>query len=124
MIMDVFTRSVRGWHLGRSLDGELTLTALRRALLRGIPEIHHSDQGVQYAAGGYVQMLAGLGASISMAEVGEAWQNGYAERLMRTIKEEERRYRNISGTMTHIGRSGGSWGRCTSTSGYTPRWDT
>jgi transposase InsO family protein len=24
-----------------------------------------------------------------MAEVGEAWQNGYAERLIRTIKEEE-----------------------------------
>ena len=24
-----------------------------------------------------------------MAEVGQAWQNGYAERLMRTIKEEE-----------------------------------
>jgi putative transposase len=24
-----------------------------------------------------------------MAEVGAAWQNGYAERLMRTIKEEE-----------------------------------
>ncbi len=24
-----------------------------------------------------------------MAEVGEAYQNGYAERLMRTIKEEE-----------------------------------
>ena len=26
---------------------------------------------------------------ISMAEAGEAWQNGYAERLMRTIKEQE-----------------------------------
>ena len=24
-----------------------------------------------------------------MAEVGEVWQNGYAERLIRTIKEEE-----------------------------------
>lgn len=24
-----------------------------------------------------------------MAEVGQAWQNGYAERLMRAIKEEE-----------------------------------
>jgi len=24
---------------------------------------------------------------ISMADVGEAWQNGYAERLIRTIKE-------------------------------------
>jgi len=26
---------------------------------------------------------------ISMAEVGKAWQNGYAERLIRTIKEDE-----------------------------------
>ncbi len=26
---------------------------------------------------------------ISTAEFGAAWQNGYAERLMRTIKEEE-----------------------------------
>lgn len=30
-----------------------------------------------------------MGAKISMAAVGKAWQNGYAERLMRTIKEEE-----------------------------------
>lgn len=29
------------------------------------------------------------GVKTSMAEVGQAWQNGYAERLMRTIKEEE-----------------------------------
>lgn len=89
VLMDVFTRSIRGWHLGRSLDGELTLTALRRALQHGTPEIHHSDQGVQYAAGGYVEVLSEVGTAISMAEVGEAWQNGYAERLMRTIKEEE-----------------------------------
>jgi putative transposase len=89
VIMDVFTRRIRGWHLGRSLDQSLTVTALQRALSRGAPEIHHSDQGVQYAATIYVQMLQAVNVQISMAEVGEAWQNGYAERLMRTIKEEE-----------------------------------
>ncbi len=89
VLMDVFTRSIRGWQLGRSLDGELTLAALRRAMQRATPEIHHSDQGVQYAATGYVELLQEAGVAISMAEVGEAWQNGYAERLMRTIKEEE-----------------------------------
>ncbi|MGZ3434099.1 MAG: IS3 family transposase [Isosphaeraceae bacterium] len=31
VIMDVFTRGIRGWHLGRSLEQELTITALRRA---------------------------------------------------------------------------------------------
>ena len=34
-------------------------------------------------------MLLAVDAEISMAECGEAWQNGYAERLIRTIKEEE-----------------------------------
>jgi putative transposase len=89
VIMDVFTRSIRGWHLGRSLEQELTITALARAFERGRPEIHHSDQGVQYAATAYVEMLISVGAQISMARVGEPEENGYAERLMRTIKEEE-----------------------------------
>jgi putative transposase len=90
VIMDVFTRGIRGWHLGRSLDHILTLTALKRALARyPAPEIHHSDQGVQYAATAYTQVLRDVNAQISMADVGEAWQNSYAERLIRTIKEEE-----------------------------------
>jgi putative transposase len=91
VIMDVFTRSIRGWHLGRSLDQSLTLIALDRALAGHRPEIHHSDQGIQYAAPAYTLMLRAVDAEISMAEIGEAWhaKRGYAERLVRTIKEEE-----------------------------------
>lgn len=89
VVMDVFTRSIRGWHLGRSLDQELTLTALDRALRERAPEVHHSDQGVQYAATDYVRRLQRYHVAISMAAAGEPRENGYAERLMRTIKEEE-----------------------------------
>ena len=89
VIMDVYTRSIRGWHLGRGLDQSLTLIALDRALADHRPEIHHSDQGIQYAATAYIQMLQAVDAEISMTESGEAWRNGYAERLIRTIKEEE-----------------------------------
>ena len=89
VIMDVYTRSIRGWALSRSLDGELTLRALRQALEDHCPQIHHSDQGIQYAASSYVQMLRDHQVQISMAAVGKAEENGYAERLMRTIKEEE-----------------------------------
>ena len=89
VLMDVYTRAIRGWQLGRSLEGELTLTALKRALVSHKAEIHHSDQGVQYAANNYVLLLSENNIAISMAEVGEPTQNGYAERLMRTIKEEE-----------------------------------
>jgi putative transposase len=89
VIMDVFTRSIRGWYLSRNLDQALTLTALKRALEHRTPKIHHSDQGIQYAATAYTDLLHTTGVAISMAEVGEATQNGYAERLIRTIKEEE-----------------------------------
>lgn len=33
------------------------LTALQKALRQGTPVIHHSDQGVQYAADGYTTAL-------------------------------------------------------------------
>jgi putative transposase len=89
IILDVFTRAIRGWCLSRVLDQELTLTALRRALQTGQPNIHHSDQGVQYAAYDYIDLLKAHGTQISMAAVGKAEENGYAERFMRTIKEEE-----------------------------------
>ena len=89
IVMDVFTRIIRGWHLGRSLDQGLTIAALERALVFGTPRIHHSDQGVQYAATAYVERLKSRGVLVSMAKVGEPRENGYAERLMRTIKEEE-----------------------------------
>jgi putative transposase len=89
VLMDVFTRTIRGWHLGRDLDQGLTLAALERALVVATPQIHHSDQGVQYAATAYVQRLQNLGVTLSMAAIGEPRENGYAERLMRTIKEEE-----------------------------------
>jgi transposase InsO family protein len=79
--MDVFTRSIRGWSLGQALDTLLTLAALRMALTLCIPEIHHSDQGVQYAAQDYVDLLQKYAVQISMAAQGKLEENGYAERL-------------------------------------------
>lgn len=107
VVMDVFTRSLRGWHLGRALDEQLTLTALQGALAQGKPEIHHSDQGVQYATTRYVQALESAQVEISMAEIGEATQNGYAERVIRTIKEEAvglSEYQDYHDAFQQIGR--------------------
>ncbi|MGH7928581.1 MAG: IS3 family transposase, partial [Candidatus Binatia bacterium] len=107
VIMDVFTRRICGWHLSHSLDQSLTLQALQMALQEATPEIHHSDQGGQYAATAYVNLLNDAAVAISMAEVGEAWQNGYAERVIRTIKEEEidlSDYQDFHDAYPHIGR--------------------
>jgi transposase InsO family protein len=89
VVMDVFTRSLRGWYLSRSLGQELTLGALRKALADHIPLVHHSDQGVQYAATDYIALLTSHGVQISMADVGKPEENPFAERVIRTIKEEE-----------------------------------
>jgi len=89
VLMDVFTRSIRGWCLSRTPDQNLTLYTLQQALVHHCPEIHHSDQGIHYAFKNYIQLLKDRQVLISMAGVGKPEENGYAERLMRTIKEEE-----------------------------------
>lgn len=90
VLMDIFTRATPGWYLGHDLTEELVRTALERALVaHPAPRIHHSDQGVQYAAHGYVALLEAHGAQISMAAVGRPAENAYAERLIGTLKEEE-----------------------------------
>jgi transposase InsO family protein len=107
VVMDVFTRDIRGWNLHHSLGQELTLVALQRALVQHVPQIHHSDQGIQYASPAYIQALQQAGVAVSMAAVGEPRENGYAERLIRTIKEEEvdlSEYRDFADAHTQIGR--------------------
>ena len=107
VIMDVFSRAIRGWNLSRVLDTGLTLTALRTALKAGAPEVHHSDQGIHYAAKEYVEQLVQYQVQVSMAAPGRPEENGYAERLMRTIKEEEvdlSEYHGFADARTQIGR--------------------
>jgi len=107
IVMDVFTRNIRGWHLSKTLDGPLSVIALERALAQHRPGIHHSDQGIHYAAPDYVDRLLQVHAQVSMSDKGAAWQNGYAERMMRTIKEEEvglSEYRTYAEAREQLGR--------------------
>jgi len=106
IVLDVFTRAVRGWCLSRSLDQSLTWLALQMALQDHTPQIHHSDQGIQYASDAYVHLLQSSQIQISMAAIGKAEENGYAERFMRTIKEEEvdlSEYRDFTEAQHQIG---------------------
>jgi transposase InsO family protein len=107
ILIDVYTRSIRGWHLGRSLSSSLALQALEQALQHRRPEVHHSDQGIQYAATGYIERLEAVASKISMAAVGQPTENPYAERVIRTIKEEEvylSDYLDLADARDQIGR--------------------
>ena len=89
VLMDVFTRMIRGWNLSQHLNPSLTLKPLEQALHNRVPEIHHADQGAQYLSKDSVSTLRQHGVEISVAHRGCPWENGYAERLIRTLKEEE-----------------------------------
>jgi putative transposase len=91
-ILDAYSRRCVGWHLSRRIDTRLTLCALQMALASRRPTaglIHHSDQGVQYASGEYVLRLEQSGERISMAAVGNPYENAKAESFFRTLKMEE-----------------------------------
>jgi transposase InsO family protein len=87
LVEDVYTRRVMGLAVSHTNDALLTVAALQKALRLGKPEIHHSDQGGTYASELYTTRLTAI--AISMAAVGRAWENGYAERLNRTFRHEE-----------------------------------
>ena len=107
LLMDVFTRMIKAWQLGPDLSQSLTLKPLKEAFCHSVCEIHHSGQGVQYLSrGSYVTTLEKHGVEISVARRGRPWENGYAERLIRTLKEEEvdiNEYQNITEARDRIG---------------------
>ena len=89
VLLDAYSRRCIGWALGRTLEAELTLEALRRALARrevrpGL--VHHSDRGVQYAAGDYTALLAQHGIVISMSRKASPNDNALAESFIKTLK--------------------------------------
>ena len=88
IILDAYTRAVRGWALSRTIDEDLTLAALEMALNYGVPRIFHSDQGSQYTAWRHTQLLRDVGVQISMSDTGQPTQNGLAERFIGILKQE------------------------------------
>jgi putative transposase len=109
VILDAFSRRVVGWALSRSLDASLTTAALRAALRDRQPPagcIHHSDRGVQYACGDYVNLLTEAGLRISMSRRANPFDNAQAESFLKTLKHEEvnlTQYRNLEEAAVSIG---------------------
>ena len=93
VILDGFSRKVVGWALADHLRAELAIEALDMAIQARQPApgglVHHSDQGVQYACGDYVDRLLALGIQPSMSRPGCPYDNAMAESFMKTLKTEE-----------------------------------
>jgi len=109
VILDAFSRRLVGWALGRTLEAELAVAALRMALLERKPSlglVHHSDRGVQYASEAYTEMLKQHQAVISMSRKANPYDNAACESFMKTLKQEEvyrNEYRDFHEVRSRIG---------------------
>jgi putative transposase len=110
VVIDAFSRRVIGWALGRTLENDLPLEALRLALDQRQPVpglVHHSDRGSQYASKDYTDLLKARGCQISMSHKASPWENGGCESWMKTLKYEEvfrQEYRDLAEARTCLER--------------------
>jgi len=92
VVVDAFSRKVVGWALDDHLEARLAVDALDKAIAARNPApglVHHSDRGVQYAAGEYAARLDERGFQRSMSRPGNPYDNAKAESFMKTRKAEE-----------------------------------
>ena len=110
VILDAYSRRVVGWALEDTLEGKLTIAALRMALEQRRPAaglLHHSDRGVQYAANDYVDLLQQHEIAISMSRKGNPYDNAKAESFIKTLKYEavyRSEYRDLAAARASMGR--------------------
>jgi putative transposase len=92
VVLDLFSRKVVGWSLGRSLETMLVAEALRQAIEMRRPVgqelLHHSDRGSQYTSDAYRQTLKLLGIECSMSRSGDCYDNAVMERFFWSLKHE------------------------------------
>jgi len=108
VVLDVFSRKVVGWALGRTLAASLAVVALKQAIEQRQPPpglVHHSDRGAQYASEEYAQLLRLHHITPSMSRPANPYDNAFCESFMRTLKREEidaRSYRDLDDLCAHV----------------------
>lgn len=79
-IIDLFTRRLMGIHVAVRRGAPLTVQTLENALFHHTsPVIFHSDNGKEYEAKIFVNILRASGTAISRSKPGCPWENGYQE---------------------------------------------
>jgi putative transposase len=86
-VMDWYSRKILSWRVSNTLDTEFCAEALSEALSRfGRPEIFNTDQGAQFTATAFTNVLKSHHVQISMDGRGRVQDNIFIERLWWTLK--------------------------------------
>jgi len=87
-VIDLYSRYILSWRLSNTLDGEFCREALNEALAQNKPTIFNTDQGSQFTAIAFTDILNQAQIQISMDGRGRAYDNIFIERFWRTLKYE------------------------------------
>lgn len=86
-IMDWHSRKVLSWRISNTLDSDFCVSALEEAIGKfGTPEIFNTDQGAQFTAKIFTDVLESHDIRISMDGKGRCLDNVIVERLWWTVK--------------------------------------
>lgn len=90
VVLDLFSRKVVGWSAGPTINGELVLNALLKAVRQRRPRgtIIHSDQGTQYGSDAWRRFCRANHLEPSMSRKGNCWDNAVAESFFSSLKKE------------------------------------
>ena len=91
VVMDRYTRRILGWSYSKHRDARLTLRALSRAVRQregSIPEVFHSDRGVEYLSYRYRQRLSRLGIEQSVNRPRRMNDNAHVESFFGSLKAD------------------------------------
>jgi putative transposase len=89
-VMDWFSRKVLSWRISNSMTADFCVEALEEAIAKyGAPEIFNTDQGSQFTASSFIQVLQKNRIQISMDGRGAWRDNVFVERLWKSVKYEE-----------------------------------
>ncbi|MBW3127755.1 IS3 family transposase [Hymenobacter profundi] len=89
--LDRCSRKIVGWDVRETMPEDLVSEALRRALAVRRPPaglVVHSDQGIQYSATRFKDLVAQHGTQQSMSRCGNCYDNAHAESLWSRFKAE------------------------------------
>lgn len=90
-IMDLYSRRILGWSLGKNRTTDLTLKAFDYAMRRRGnqgPEIFHTDRGVEYVAHRYQRELRRKGIKPSLNRPRYCTDNAHMESFFHSLKGE------------------------------------
>lgn len=91
VVIDLYSRAIVGWSFSRKRNSELTKSALKMALSRHQPKkgcLFHSDQGIEYAAHEYRELVESAGLVRSMSGKGNPLDNAKVESFFHSLKAE------------------------------------